>query len=180
MQKLNPAEKKIADFIYEKPEIVVKLLQKYGYDISIDTATLSQINELTFKAIYVDSNKAFANDFDNMLASGGELNFVMVAVAVVSAVVSGFMAKSEGEKNRKAQYAIALANLSSSEKLATEKLRAETETARTGILANSLLEYRKTLQSESTARLKDTWLYVTGIGIGLGILFGLSLLSKEN
>ncbi|MEI7510161.1 MAG: hypothetical protein WCJ62_11940 [Flavobacterium sp.] len=180
MQNLNPAEKKIADFIYEKPEIVVKLLQKYGYDIYIDTATLSQINELTFKAIYVDSNNAFAKDFDDMLASGGELNFVMVAITVASSIVSGFLAQGEAEKNRKAQYAIALANLSSSEKLATEKLRSETETARTGILANSLLEYRKTLQSESTARLKDTWLYVTGIGIGLGILFGLSLLSKEN
>jgi hypothetical protein len=67
-----------------------------------------------------------------------------------------------------------------SEKLAEEKIRAEQETARLQILANTLLAYRETLQKESTARLKDTWLYVTGLGIGLGILYGVYLIgSKE-
>jgi hypothetical protein len=46
-------------------------------------------------------------------------------------------------------------------------------------LANSLLAYRQTLQLESTARLKDTWLYVTGLGIGMGIFYGLYLFTQD-
>lgn len=179
MEKLNPAEQKIADFIYEKPEIVVKLLEKYGYDISIDTATISKINELTFKAIIIDLNKDFANDFDMAIANEGELNMVSGILSVVTSVISGVMAQETAQRNRTAQYNMTLANLSANEKLASEQLRSQTENARSGILANSMLEYRKTLQTESTARLKDTWLYVTGLGVGLGILFGVYLISKK-
>jgi hypothetical protein len=42
------------------------------------------------------------------------------------------------------------------------------------------LAYRTTLQKESTARLKDTWLYVTGLGIGLGILYGVYLIGSKD
>ena len=66
------------------------------------------------------------------------------------------------------------------EKLSEEKIRAEQETARLNILANTLLAYRSTLQKESTARLKDTWLYVTGLGIGIGILFGVYLIGSSS
>ena len=66
------------------------------------------------------------------------------------------------------------------EKLSEEKLRADVEIARLGILANTLLAYRTTLQKESTARIKDTWLYVTGLGIGLGILFGVYLIGSKD
>ena len=66
------------------------------------------------------------------------------------------------------------------EKLAEEKIRAEQETARLNILANTLLAYRTTLQKESTARIKDTWLYVTALGIGLGILFGVYLIGTSS
>jgi hypothetical protein len=66
------------------------------------------------------------------------------------------------------------------EKLAGEKLRAEQENARLQILTNTILAYRTTLQKESTARLKDTWLYVTGLGIGLGILYGVYLIGSKD
>ena len=66
------------------------------------------------------------------------------------------------------------------EKLFYEKIRAEQETARLQILTNTLLAYRTTLQKESTARIKDTWLYVTGLGIGLGILFGVYLIGSRD
>jgi hypothetical protein len=66
------------------------------------------------------------------------------------------------------------------EKLAGEKLRADQENARLQILTNTILAYRTTLQKESTARLKDTWLYVTGLGIGLGILYGVYLIGSKD
>ena len=75
---------------------------------------------------------------------------------------------------------MALAQLSMNEKLAVEKIRAEQETARLTILTNTILEYRITLQKESTARLKDTWLYVTALGIGLGILYGVYLIGSKD
>jgi hypothetical protein len=43
-----------------------------------------------------------------------------------------------------------------------------------------LLEYRKSLQSESTARLKDTWIYVAGLGIGMGSFYGLYLMFSKD
>jgi hypothetical protein len=179
MEKLGTVEQKLADFIYEKPEVVVKLLQKYGYNISVDTATLSKINELTFKAIIVDSNIDFANDMDMAVSNDIELNAVGAILGVFTSLITSQMQSDTAKKNRQAQYNITLATLSSDEKLANEKLRSDTENARTGILANSMLQYRTSLQTESTARLKDTWLYVTGLGIGLGVLFGVYLISKR-
>lgn len=52
MNNQEVAIKKIADFIYEKPEVVVAILKESGYDISVDTATLSKINELTLTALF--------------------------------------------------------------------------------------------------------------------------------
>jgi len=179
MEKLGTVEQKLADFIYEKPELVVKLLQKYGYDISVKTATLSQIYDLTFKAIIVDSDKEFANDMDMAVSSDMELNIAGAVIGAFTSIITAGIQSDVAKKNRQAQYNITLATLSANEKLASEKLRSDTENARTGILANSMLQYRTSLQTESTARLKDTWLYVTGIGIGLGILFGVYLISKR-
>ena len=58
-----------------------------------------------------------------------------------------------------------------------EKIRSDSETARAQILANTLAQYRISLQKEGTARIKDTWLYVTGLGIGIGIIYGIYLLA---
>lgn len=180
MEENNAIAKKINDFIYEQPDVVVVILQQYGYDINLKTATLPQIIKLVYGAIYSD-DKPFLEAFDNAMANNGQNNFVVaLAVAVIGSAVSYFGGAEEGRKNRDLQRDIALAELATQEKLAGEKLRIEQETARFDILANTLLEYRKTLQKESTARLKDTWLYVTGIGIGLGIIFGIYLIGSSS
>ena len=159
---------------------MVVILQQSGYNIDLKTATLPQIIKLTYSAIY-NNDKPFIEALGNAIANDGENNVVVaLAVAVIGAVASYFGGAEEGRKNRDLQKSIALAELSTQEKLAEEKLRVEQETARTGILANTLLEYRKTLQKESTARLKDTWLYVTGLGIGLGILYGVYLIGSKD
>jgi hypothetical protein len=180
MEENKAIAKKINDFIYQQPDVAVVILQQYGYKIDLKTATLPQIITLVYTAIYND-DKPFIQALGNAIANDGQNNVIAsIAIAVVGSIVSYFGAKEEGRKNRDLQKAIALAELSSQEKLAEEKLRVENETARVGILANTLLAYRTTLQKESTARLKDTWLYVTGLGIGLGILYGVYLIGSKD
>lgn len=180
MENTNPIDKKINDFIYYKPDVAVVLLQQFGYNIDLKTATLPQITKLVYTALYNDDT-AFAQALDSAIANDGQLNVVAsIAIAVVTSVVGGIFGGIEGDKNRTLQKKLALADLSMSEKLTEEKIRAEQETARLSILANTLLAYRETLQKESTARLKDTWLYVTGLGIGLGVLFGVYLIGSKD
>jgi hypothetical protein len=181
MENLTAIDKKINDFIYYKPEVAVVILQQFGYDINLKTATLPQITKLVFTALYINQDQPFAEALENAIANDGENNVVVaIASAVVGSVISGIMGASEGRKNRDLQKKLALAQLSHNEKLAEEELRAEMEIARLNILANTLLSYRTTLQKESTARLKDTWLYVTGLGIGLGVLYGVYLIGSKD
>jgi hypothetical protein len=181
MENTTAIDKKINDFIYEKPDVAVVILQQFGYDINLRTATLPQITKLVYTALYISKDEPFAQALDNAMANDGQSNIIpMLAVAVVSSIVSGVLGASEGDKNRDLQKKLALAQLSMDEKLSEEKIRADQETARLGILANTLLAYRTTLQKESTARIKDTWLYVTGLGIGLGILYGVYLIGSRD
>ena len=181
MEKPTAIDKKINDFIYEKPDVAVVILQQFGYDIELKTATLPQITKLVYTALYINQDEEFGQALDNAIINEGQNNVVVaIAGAVLGSVVGGLFGASEGKKNRDLQKKLALAQLSMSEKLAEEKIRAEQETARLQILANTLLAYRETLQKESTARLKDTWLYVTGLGIGLGILYGVYLIGSKD
>jgi hypothetical protein len=181
MDNTNAIDKKINDFIYDYPDVAVVILQQFGYDIELKTATLTEITKLVYTALYINQDVEFGQALDNAIINEGQNNVVVaLAAALVGSVVSGIFGASEGRKNRDLQKKLALAQLSMSEKLAEEQIRAEQETARLTILANTLLEYRKTLQKESTARLKDTWLYVTGLGIGLGILYGVYLIGSKD
>jgi hypothetical protein len=181
MNNTTAIDKKINDFIYEKPDVAVVILQQFGYSIDLKTATLPQITKLVYSALYINQDEPFTEAFENAMANNGELNIVGAIIsAVVGSVISGVFAGIEGDKNRSLQKKLAIAQLSMDEKLSEEKIRAEQETARLNILANTLLAYRTTLQKESTARLKDTWLYVTGLGIGLGVLYGVFLIGSKN
>jgi len=180
MEKLTAIDKKINDFIYYKPDVTVVILQQFGYKIDLKTATLPQITKLVYTALYINQDKPFAEALDNAIANDGENNVVVgIIVGLAGSLIGGVFGGIEGDKNRDLQKKLALAQLSMEEKLSEEKIRADVEIARLNILANTLLEYRNTLQKESTARLKDTWLYVTGLGIGLGILFGVYLIGSS-
>lgn len=180
MKKLNLSEKIISDFIYKHPDVVVVVLNENGYPIDMETATLSQITDLTFKAITLDSNEQFGKALDSAIANDGYSGFVMIAVAVVSSLVSGFMAQDSAKKARELERQKTLSNLANQASLSMEQLRMQAETDRTKILANSIGEYNKTLQTESTARLSDTWLYVFALGAGIGIIYGIKLISSKN
>jgi len=179
MNEITPIDKQINDFIYDKPDVAVVILQQFGYNIELKTATLPQITKLVYTALYINQDKPFAEALNSAIANDGELNVVAVIASIISSAIGGVVAMSEGNKNRDLQKKLALAQLSMDEKLSEEKIRAQQETARLQILANTILAYRETLQKESTARLKDTWLYVTGLGIGLGILFGVYLIGSK-
>jgi hypothetical protein len=181
MENTTAIDKKINDFIYYKPDVAVVILQQFGYDIDLQTATLPQITKLVYTALYINQDKDFAQAIDNAIANDGQNNIIAtIAVSIVTSVIGGIFGGIEGDRNRALQKKLALAQLSMDEKLSEEKIRAEQETARLTIMANTLLAYRETLQKESTARLKDTWLYVTGLGIGLGILFGVYLIGSKD
>jgi hypothetical protein len=184
MQNITAIDKKINDFIYEKPDVAVVILQQFGYDIKLQTATLPQITKLVYTALYINQDEPFAQALENAMVNDGQNNIlplvVPIAASLIGSVVGGLFGSSEGAKNRELQKKIALAQMSMDEKLSAEKIRAEQETARLTILSNTILAYRTTLQKESTARLKDTWLYVTGLGIGLGILFGVYLIGSKD
>ena len=179
MEKLSPNIQKISDFIYQKPEVVAMLLNQFGYNINLDKATLQQINEKTFEALY-DGNIEFAQSFDEALENDGYLGIaVTIGLAVASSIVSGIMGNKEAKKARELQKNIALSQMALTEKLSMEQIKAQSEGQRAQILLNSALEYRKLLQIESTARLKDTWIYVLGLGLSMGLFYGIYLISKK-
>jgi hypothetical protein len=110
------------------------------------------------------------------------MSYIAVAglgVSVIMGVAGGKSAKKQAEQTRQQERQLRLAEMSLNEKMASEKLRVEAEISRTNILAGSLLAYRQTLQTESTQRLKDTWLYQTGTGISLGVFYGLYLMTSK-
>lgn len=180
---MNPNSKKIADFIYEHPDVMVVLLQKYGYPIDLKTATLQQINEYTFNLLY-SGNIAFAQDLDNTIVNEGYSNIIPLligaGVSIATSLISANAAKKEAEKQRQAQKDIAAANIANQEKLAYEKLRTEGETAKTQILANSMVQNRNNLYTTGTQRLKDTWLYVIALGVSVGIIWGITLIGTKS
>lgn len=179
MEKLSPNVQKISDFIYQKPEIVAMLLNQHGYDINIDKATLQQINQNTFEALY-SGNMEFAQSLDLALENDDYLGIVAtLAISVGTSIISGIMAGNEAQKARELQKNIALSQMALTEKLSMEQLKAQSEGQRANILLNSALEYRKLLQVESTARLKDTWIYVLGLGLSMGLFYGIYLISKK-
>ncbi len=174
--------KHITDFIYQKPDVVLAVLNDSGYNIPVKKATLNQITTQTLTALSNNDQK-FASKLANAIDNEGELNILpLVAIggAVVSSVVTGLFAQKEGKKNREVQKQIFLADQAFEEKLFYEQLQMQAETDRTAILVNSLTDYRKNLQGESTKRLRDTWIYVAFIGFGMTMLYGVYALTQKD
>jgi len=103
-----------------------------------------------------------------------------IAVSLGTSLLGSSRAKKEAEKQRQLMWNLKVAEIASNEKLVYEQIRTQGETARIEILANSLGKYREALQKESTIRLRDTWIYVAGIGCGTGIIYGVYLMSSKS
>ena len=110
------------------------------------------------------------------------MSYVAVAsigVSVVTSFIGGNQAKKEAKKQRELQTNIFLTDLALKEKLQLEQLKLLGENERTKILANSITEYRIALQEEGTKRLKDTWIYVAGSGLGISLIYGVSMVVQS-
>ena len=106
------------------------------------------------------------------------MSYVAVASvggSLVTSIIGGSRAKKEARKQRELQKAMFLSSLTSQEKLKYEELKLLGETERTKILADTMLGYKIALQKEGTQRLKDTWIYVAGSGLGISLIYGVVL-----
>jgi hypothetical protein len=184
MENFDPKISEVVNFIFEKPEVVVKILQNSGYSIDMKTATLQQIDKLTFEAL-ANQDEKFAYDLADAIINGDLYsNAVVLAVGAVvslgSALIGSSRAKREAQKQRQLMWNMKMAELATQEKIAYEQIRTQAETERIRILANSLEKYREALQKESTIRLRDTWIYLAGLACGIGVIYGLYLMSSKS
>jgi len=109
--------------------------------------------------------------------------YVTVAAIVVSTGMSIFSADSaskQADKQREQMWNIAKLQSATQEKIALEELRTMSETQRIAFLAENLRKYRESLQKESTIRLRDTWIYVAGLGAGTGVIYAISLMYSKS
>jgi hypothetical protein len=105
---------------------------------------------------------------------------VSTAVSIGTTLFGASQAKDMAQKQRDLTWNMHLADMAQQEKQFNEQLQTSSETERIKILSESLLEYRKALQKESTIRLRDTWIYVAGLGAGTGAIYAVSLIFSKS
>lgn len=184
MEKFDPNLSQIVNFIFKKPEVVVRILQNSGYPIDMETATLQQVDRLTFEALQ-KKDKKFAYNLADAIANGDAYSnlatlAVSASVSLVSAVIGSMTASKEAQKQRELMWNMKMAELAQQEKLFYEQIRTQAETERIKILSNSIEKYREALQKEGTIRLRDTWIYLAGLWCAGGIIYALSLMLSKS
>jgi len=172
---MNTTDIQITNFIYKHPDIAVKVMSDFGYKVK-KPLTLPNINEAAFKAIYGPVNENFLKEFEKAILSDGYSNFVEIAISAGLSILSSVLGSNQAKKQRELQEKIAYANLAQQQMLGEEQIRTTAETERTKILALTLQQYRSDLQSQSTQRLKDTWIYVGMLASGIAIIYATSIL----
>jgi len=103
-----------------------------------------------------------------------------IAVSVGTTFYSSNKASKQAEKQRELMWNSHLLDLAEQEKVSMEQIRTTAETDRIKILSDSLEKYREALQKESTIRLRDTWIYVAGLGAGTGVIYAVSLMYSKS
>jgi hypothetical protein len=180
MEKLPIRLQILNDFIWEKPQVVVKLLKENGIKVS-SKPTLPEIIRKSVQAV-TDENQGFIDDVDREIKTEGESGIVFTTALVVSSLISiggAIFGASQAKKQRKAMLNMKLMELASNEKLTYANIQAMKEQGRIEILTNTLLEYGKALQSESTQRQKDTGLFIGIMGVGLAVVYATTQIFKE-
>tara|TARA_R110000824_G_scaffold6362_2_gene29508 strand:- start:9091 stop:9633 length:543 start_codon:yes stop_codon:yes gene_type:complete len=180
MEKLPIQLQILNDFIWEKPQVVVKLLKENGIKVS-SKPTLPEIIRKSVQAV-TDENQGFIDDVDREIRTEGESGVIFTTALVVSSLISiggAIFGASQAKKQRKAMLNMKLMDLASNEKLTYANIQAMKEQGRIEILTNTLLEYGKALQSESTQRQKDTGLFIGIMGVGLAVVYATTQIFKE-
>ena len=102
-----------------------------------------------------------------------------MAVSIGTSLLGAETSKGIASKQRDLAWNMKMAELAEQERISMEQIRTSAETDRLKLLSDSIGAYRIALQKESTVRLRDTWIYVAGLGCGTGVLYGLFLISSK-
>jgi hypothetical protein len=102
-----------------------------------------------------------------------------IAVSGVTSILGSNSASRQARKQRELMWNMKVAELAQQEKLVSEQTRTQEETQRIQILSDALEKYREALQKESTIRLRDTWIYVAGLGCGTGVIYAITLMYSK-
>jgi hypothetical protein len=103
-----------------------------------------------------------------------------IAVSFGTSLLGSSKAAKEAKKQRELMVNLKLTEIASNEKIAYEEMRAMNETERMKFIVESMGKYREVLQEQSTIRLRDTWIYVAGLGCGTGVIYGLFLMYSKS
>jgi hypothetical protein len=103
-----------------------------------------------------------------------------IAVSVGMGFFSAESAKKQSEKQMAQLWNQETMKIASQEKLFLEQIRTENETELIKIFSEDMLKYREALQKESTIRLRDTWIYVAGLGAGTSAIYAVSLMYSKS
>lgn len=158
-------------FIWEKPQVVVKILKKNGIKLS-NKPILPEIIQKSVQAL-VDDNNQFVTDITNAINTNDEASFdpitlsIMAVVSISTAVIGAEQAK----KQRQADLNAKQMELALNEKLTLAQIQAMKEQGRIKIMSDTILFYAQSLQSESTQRQKDSALFVGIMAVGLAIVY---------
>ena len=170
IQALLPVQLQLLnDFIFEKPHIMVEILENNGIKVS-NRPTLPEIIRKSLQAIN-DNNQAFVDEVDLAIKTEGEKGFVFTAISIGLSIGSAIFGASQAKKMRRAMLNAKLMELASNEKIAFANIQAMKEQNRINILVNTISDYGLALQSEATQRQKDTGLFVGIMGVSLAIIY---------
>lgn len=179
MQRLPVQLQKLNDFIWEKPQEVVRILKENGIKVS-SKPTLPEIINKSVQAI-VDDNEKFVRDVYNSMQNDGENAFdpITLGVSAVLSIGSAILGAQQAKKARQATLNAKLMELATNEKLTYANIQAMKEQGRIEIMTNTLLAYGQSLQSESTQRQRDTALFVGIMGVGLAVVYATIQIFKK-
>lgn len=169
----------LTGFIFDYPEVVAKILKSNGYALP-QVLTLNNITRALFTALYVNQDKKLASEIDAAIADNGYSNVVGAIIAAVASIATAVIGANAAKKQREAEMKMHMAQLSHDKALRELEIRTMAETERTAILIQSLQQYQSDLQTQSTQRIKDVWIYVGMIGLSIAVILGTTMLIKPN
>lgn len=179
MEKLPVQLQKLNNFIWEKPQVVVRILKDNGIKVS-SKPTLPEIINKSVQAI-VDDNEKFVREVYASMQNEGENAFdpITLGVSAVLSVGSAILGAQQAKKQRQASLNAKLMELATNEKLTLANIQAMKEQGRIEIMTNTILAYGQSLQSESTKRQRDTALFIGIMGVGLAVVYATIQIFKK-
>lgn len=174
---MNQTDKIIQTVIYHKPEYISRLLVDNGYKLS-KRISFQELNEKTFKAIYLDHNKKIISGIES-IAKGEYNNFIAALIQSVVSIGTSIIKSETARSDRQLNAKITEANLESQKQAAKEIASVQGETDRTQILADTLSQNWVAAQEIATERQKNVYVYLIGLGVGLAILLVVNKITSK-